>query len=196
LVVGLGNPGRRYAATRHNVGYMVVDRLADRWNAVFAPSRCQAEVASVKQPSVLLARPTTYMNESGRAVTSLCSFHDIQLDQLLVICDDLDLPVGRLRLRASGGSGGQKGLRSIAQHLGTQDWARLRVGIGRDPHIDPADYVLSNFSTSERAVVEPLIERAADAIECWTDQGLDTAMNRFNTYDNPEDRSARVAPTP
>jgi len=181
-IVGLGNPGRRYRGTRHNLGYEVVDRLAarlairfedDGWNRV---GRGRADGVHV-----LLAKPETYMNVSGQAVKDLLRTRRRRPADLLVVHDDLDLAIGRLRLRPGGGPGGHNGIRSIIEYLGTADFPRLRVGIGRPPAgVDPAEFVLERFSSQERAVVDAVIDQAADAAFCVAVQGLDAAMNRYN----------------
>jgi len=185
LIVGLGNPGRKYAHTRHNAGFMVVDRLAERWKAVWAvEKRFHARVARVEREGkrLLLCRPETFMNASGEAVGALADFQKIPAARLLVSVDDADLPFGEIRLRPSGSSGGHHGLESIEQHLSTREYARQRIGIGRD---DPAarqisGYVLSPFRDTERELLEKVLQKAADQIECWLTGGAAQAMNRFN----------------
>lgn len=183
LVVGLGNPGRRYRGTRHNVGWEVLDRLARRLGAAVDKEEGWALVgtARVGRQRVLLAKPQTYVNLSGTAVDDLRRRHRIRPQEILVILDDLDLPLGRLRLRAGGSHGGHRGLRSILDALGTEDVPRLRIGIGRPPAgVDPADYVLTPFSPDERAALEPVLDRAAEAAEVALREGLEAAMTRFN----------------
>lgn len=197
VVVGLGNPGRRYEKTRHNVGFRAVEALAERCGASWTKSRYQAELAEASLASLggpglplrgplgpgeklLLVKPTTYMNESGRAVGGICTYFEVGLDQLLVICDDLDLALARIRLKRSGGSGGQNGLKSIARHLNSQDWARLKIGIGRDQQMLASDYVLQRFSEDQREPIAAAIERAADAATSWAIDGVDAAMNQHN----------------
>ncbi|PKO22019.1 MAG: aminoacyl-tRNA hydrolase [Chloroflexi bacterium HGW-Chloroflexi-1] len=188
MIVGLGNPGPEYARNRHNIGFQVVDLLAERHGMAFDKfqKRARLAIGNIVLPDgaawrVLLAKPMTYMNVSGEAVSSLAAFYKIAPADILVVCDDLDLPVGRIRLRAGGGSGGQRGVQSIISRLGAQEFPRLRVGIGRPPgQMDAAAYVLQNFSPeqeSEMAFVRP---KAADAIEVWLAQGVETAMNQFN----------------
>ncbi len=182
LVVGLGNPGERYARNRHNVGFRCVRRLAAAHGLTFR-RHGQARTASgtVAGRRLVLAMPQTFMNESGRAVAPLVRFHKLPLDHLLVVYDDLDLPPGSIRLRPGGGSGGHRGMLSIIQHLGSQDFPRLRIGIGRPPEgIDPADYVLQNFSAGEEATIEEGLERAVAAIEFWLTEGIEEAMSRYN----------------
>ncbi len=183
LVVGLGNPGRKYAGTRHNVGFDVVAQLARRFNAPAPRTAFQAEVteAAIQGERVLLAAPQTYMNLSGRSVRQIVEFYKLPLDQLLVVCDDLNLPPGRLRLRASGSAGGQKGLQNIIEHLGTEDFPRLRLGIGRPPpQIDAVDYVLMRFPADERELIAAAVEQAALAVEVWVRVGTSAAMNQVN----------------
>jgi PTH1 family peptidyl-tRNA hydrolase len=183
LVVGLGNPGRRYQGSRHNVGWEVVDRLARRLGVAVDREDGWAQVgtARVGRRRVLLAKPQTFVNLSGTAVVDLCRRHRIRPSEILVITDDLDLPLGRLRLRPRGSHGGHRGLRSILEALGTEDVPRLRIGIGRPPAgVDPADYVLTPFSPDERAVLEPVLDRAAEAAEVAVREGLEAAMTRFN----------------
>jgi len=183
LIVGLGNPGPEYAETRHNVGWRVAERLAERvgaqrWRERFEALLIQTRLAG--RP-VVLARPLTYMNESGRAVRRLVEFWKVEADRILVVVDDLALDLGRLRLRPGGSAGGHKGLASVAEHLGHEAYPRLRVGIGPLPDgWDGADFVLGRFTETERPVVERAVQRAADAAEVWLAEGIETAMNRFN----------------
>jgi len=183
LLVGLGNPGREYQKNRHNVGFQVLDYLANRHGLAYSRKRNDAFIAtgSVVGRQVILAKPQTYMNRSGRSVSGLMRFYKIPAERLLVVVDDLDLPVGSLRLRGSGGSAGQKGMKDIIAHLGSEDFARLRVGIDRPPgRMDPADYVLQDFSKDQRAVIDETYSRAADAIETWLRDGIELAMSRHN----------------
>lgn len=183
LVVGLGNPGARYATTRHNVGYQVVDRLAAAHGLRFAQRRFEAMLAegTILDQRVVLAKPETYMNASGEAVGPLVRWHKVALSDLLVIYDDLDLPLGRLRLRPSGSAGGHLGMKSIIAALGTHAFPRLRIGIGRPPAgLDAAAYVLQPFSPDERPLIAAALERAQAAVECWLREGLAAAMNAFN----------------
>ncbi len=183
MVVGLGNPGPQHARNRHNVGQMVADRLADQIGGRFTVQRGQAEVMEGRLPSaggglpgprVVLVKPTSFMNVSGGPVSGVLRFFRIPLDRLLVIHDDLDLDFGQLRLKQSGGEGGHNGLRSISQSLGTRDYARLRVGIGRPPgRQDPADYVLRDFSSAERAELDLVLAEAADEVARVVEQGLE-----------------------
>jgi PTH1 family peptidyl-tRNA hydrolase len=187
LVVGLGNPGDRYRATRHNVGFEVIDELARRHGlhdaADQAKSPADAHVLRWRRPDapVLLAKPLTYMNLSGGAVQELCHFFKVEASDLLIVCDDVNLPSGKLRARASGSEGGHNGLRSIAEALGSIDFARLRVGVGRgDTRRDLADHVTAEFEPDERPGIVIAIARAADAVETWISDGLATVMNTFN----------------
>jgi peptidyl-tRNA hydrolase, PTH1 family len=184
LIVGLGNPGAAYRRNRHNIGYQVVDTLAQRHGLALDRKQSEAMVASgmIHGEKVLLAKPQTFMNNSGRAVRALVDFYKISLDDLIVVADDLDLPAGRLRLRPQGGSGGQNGMKSIIQHLGSQEFARLRIGIGRPPgSMDPATYVLRDFSAEDEREMTMVRPEAADALETWLDEGIEAAMNRHNT---------------
>ncbi|MCS7177911.1 MAG: aminoacyl-tRNA hydrolase [Anaerolineae bacterium] len=183
LIVGLGNPGVRYARNRHNVGARCVFRMATVHGLEFSRRQKNARVAQgrIGDIPVLLAIPQTFMNESGRAVAPLARLYQVPLEHLLVVHDDLDLPPGTLRLRPDGGDGGHRGMRSIIEHLGTQHFPRLRIGIGRPPgHLDPADYVLQDFAPNEEAVVEATIERAIAAIRTWLTEGLEKAMSQYN----------------
>ncbi|HZU14175.1 MAG TPA: aminoacyl-tRNA hydrolase [Chloroflexota bacterium] len=181
LVVGLGNPGPRYEKTRHNIGFMVVNELARRGNAAFKASRQQADVARVTLDGIpiLLAQPLTYMNESGRAVSLLMHYYRVPLDRLLIVCDDIDLPFGTIRLRPSGSSGGQKGLRSIMHELHTEDFARLRLGVSR-PRGQAASHVLAPFPPGELRALPELVGIAADAVLAALRDGTQPAINAYN----------------
>ena len=194
LIVGLGNPGAKYAKTRHNVGFWVVDDLARRhgFGGERSEKRALARDGSIHGARVKLAKPQTYMNRSGESVRALLDFYDISLERLLVIHDDLDTPFGSIRLRKSGGHGGQNGLRSIIQHLGSRDFARLRFGIGRPPgRMSPVDFVLQPFKGDAAIQADEVVGRAADAVECWLVDGIEVAMSRFNGDGSP----ANPAPT-
>ncbi len=182
LIVGLGNPGRSYAAHRHNVGFRCLDRLAGVHGLSFVRDQAKADLASgrIADLRVLLAKPRTYMNLSGQAVRRLARFYKIAPQDILVIYDDLDLPLGVIRLRPEGGSGGHKGMKSIIESLGTQAFPRLRIGIGRPPHEDAVDYVLSHFTLDEEIAIENACERAVAAVECFLTEGLAAAMNEYN----------------
>lgn len=188
LIVGLGNPGREYVKTRHNVGFMCVDALADRWSLRFGRQRGRAEIAEgdVLGQHVILAKPRTFMNNSGDSVRALTKLYNLAASDLLVIADDLDLPFGRLRLRDSGSSGGQRGIQSIISQLGTNQFARLRVGIGRPPPgLDPVDFVLTSFNASERSELPEILERVALGVETYLSEGIVRAMNQVNTAVSP-----------
>ena len=186
LVVGLGNPGREYSGTRHNVGFEVLDRLAKKLDCSFRnKGKFLAEVgeATLGTGKVILAKPQTYMNRSGASVNALANWLKILPGELLVLVDDADLPLGQIRLRLSGGSGGHNGLRSIIESLGgNEEFARLRIGIGRTGPVgeDITDHVLGKFPPADRSVAAEMIEEAVEAVECCLREGLTTAMNRFN----------------
>jgi len=183
LVVGLGNPGRRYEGTRHNVGYRVLAELARQHGLGPATVRFQGEVveADLAGQKTLLLSPTTFMNLSGFSVRQAMNFYKLPLTDLLVICDDLNLPVGKLRFRARGSSGGQKGLEDIIEKLGTEEFCRLRLGIGAPPEgCDWADYVLSRFTPEETPIIEDAVRLASQAAVDWASQGIDFCMNRYN----------------
>jgi PTH1 family peptidyl-tRNA hydrolase len=185
LIVGLGNPGLRYARTRHNAGFDAVDVIAERLGWRFDQRRSQALLASgvVGTEKLLLAKPQTYMNESGMSVGELVRFYKLApATDLLVICDDLDLPVAKLRLRARGAAGGQHGLESTIRHIGTTDFARLKIGIGRPPNgrWENVDFLLSQPRGDERIALDTAIDRAADAAMAWMSDGVEAASNRFN----------------
>ncbi|SCG41203.1 aminoacyl-tRNA hydrolase [Micromonospora halophytica] len=186
LVVGLGNPGREYAGNRHNVGFMVADLLAGRLGARFGRhKRAVAEVAEGRLgfggPKLVLVRPLTYMNLSGGPVVALAQFHKIPADRVIAVHDELDIPYGQLRIKLGGGEGGHNGLRSMSKSLGTKDYVRVRFGIGRPPgRQDPADYVLSDFSTVERKELEFLVDRAADVVESVVTKGVEPTQNAYH----------------
>ena len=183
LLIGLGNPGREYRDNRHNTGFMLIDRIAVRLNAHGMKLQSKAIVTSVlhEDKKLILAKPQTYMNLSGHSVQGLANFYKLPLENLLVAHDDLDLPYGTIRMRPGGGPGGQKGVASTIEHLGTKDFVRLRIGIGRPPgRMDPADYVLQDFSRDEMKTLSEILDHAADAVLVFVKEGLDTAMNKFN----------------
>ncbi|MDR3633903.1 MAG: aminoacyl-tRNA hydrolase [Isosphaeraceae bacterium] len=182
LVVGLGNPGSKYEGTRHNIGYEVVDRLAAGGAGAKFTRKFDGLVAETEIDfrRVLLLKPETFMNLSGRAVGQAVRFYKFELSDLLVVCDDLSLPLGRLRIRGGGSDGGQKGLRDVAAHLGTDQYPRLRIGIGERWAADAADFVLSRFRPAERTVIDDALILASQAVAVWATLGLDAAMNRFN----------------
>jgi PTH1 family peptidyl-tRNA hydrolase len=190
LVVGLGNPGPRYAGNRHNVGAMVVDELVARTSATLTSHKARASVASVRVgvlpggapgPRAVVAVPSSYMNESGGPVKALMKFFSVDPDRLLVVHDELDIPAGDVRLKKGGGEGGHNGLRSISSALGTRDYLRVRVGIGRPPgRMDAADFVLRDFSTVERKELPFLVSEAADAVEAVVTLGLLAAQQKYH----------------
>ncbi len=185
LIAGLGNPGPEYANTRHNAGFLVLAQLARRWSLEWSRSvRFAAELARGRPEGqrVLLCRPTTYMNLSGQAVGALAQYYQVPVDRTLIVADDADLPLGTLRLRARGSSGGHHGLESVEQHLGSRAFARMRVGIGRtqDGRREITDHVLGRFAPEERALFAQVLDRAVAQAECWLTHGPTTAMNRFN----------------
>jgi PTH1 family peptidyl-tRNA hydrolase len=184
LIVGLGNPGPRYAATRHNAGFFVLDELADRVGGSFKAHRGRADVVEGRLSGlpVVLAKPKSYMNESGGPVVAISRFYKIPVERLVLVHDELDLPFGSLRLKRGGGEGGHNGLKSTSAALGSKEYARVRFGIGRPPgQQDPADYVLREFAAAERKDLEYLIDRAADAAEAIIAIGLPAAQNEFNS---------------
>jgi PTH1 family peptidyl-tRNA hydrolase len=192
LIAGLGNPGEEYAKTRHNAGFSLAGKLAARWKADWKNERkFNARVARAKRNGirVLLCQPRTFMNASGEAVKAVMGLYRLPPEHLLVAVDDADLPLGEIRLRAGGSSGGHHGLESVEQHLGTRAFARLRLGIGRkDGAREITDYVLDRFDAAEAALMEKVLCRAADQAECWLDDGIEMAMNRFNgVVDSPKE---------
>jgi PTH1 family peptidyl-tRNA hydrolase len=183
LIVGLGNPGREYKDNRHNVGFMLIDRLSVRLNANLSRVQAKALVGSVnfKGDKLILAKPQTYMNLSGQSIQGLARFYKLPLENMLVAHDDLDLPFGTLRIRPGGGPGGQKGVASAIERLGTKDFRRLRIGIGRPPgRMDPAAYVLQNFSQGDMTLLSEILDRAAEAVLTFVSEGLNASMNKFN----------------
>ncbi|MEJ5313029.1 MULTISPECIES: aminoacyl-tRNA hydrolase [Anaerolinea] len=183
LIVGLGNPGREYRENRHNAGFMFIDRLAKA--LLITPGRVQSKAliatGQYAGKRLILAKPQTYMNLSGQSVKGLAQFYKIPPEQILVAHDDLDLPLGTLRLRPGGGSAGQKGVSSIIQQLGTAQFCRLRIGIGRPPgQMDPAAYVLQDFSEKEKEILDEVLDRAVKAALRYVEAGIQTAMNEFN----------------
>jgi len=189
VIVGLGNPGRQYHGTRHNVGYAVVDLLAESPHAGRFQSRFQAQVAELVEEGLklLLVKPETYMNLSGRSVRQLLDFYQLPVEDLLVVCDDINLPLGKLRARARGTHGGHNGLRDIQNHLGTTEYARLRLGVGAPPEEGAVDYVLGRFRSSERDVIDEAIRTAAQAVIVWANRGIDACMNEFNAGPGKKD---------
>jgi peptidyl-tRNA hydrolase, PTH1 family len=183
LVVGLGNPGPRYAATRHNAGFFVVDLLAERIGGKFKAhkGRCDVVEGRLAGVPVVLAKPKSFMNESGGPIVAISRFYKVPVERIAIVHDDLDLPFGSLRLKRGGGDGGHNGLRSASSALGSKEYARVRLGIGRPPgRQDPADYVLREFAAAERKDLPFLVDRAADAVELLIAQGLEAAQNQYN----------------
>ena len=184
LIAGLGNPGPEYAATRHNIGFMVADQFAAQCGGVWERST-KWEAVSAKCGPVLLVKPLTFMNRSGYPLLAFAQFYKITSSEILVVLDDFALPLGRLRLRPRGGSGGHNGLESIIMRFGTEEIPRLRIGIGEAPHAGSVDYVLSRFLDEEKAVVRSTIDRAVEAVKCAIDNDLISAMNMFNKSEEP-----------
>ena len=192
LIVGLGNPGAEYARTRHNAGFLVLERLAERWGARWTyEKKFNARVARADRDdrTVLLCQPQTYMNSSGEAVAALVKFYRAPVSRLVVVMDDADLPLGGIRLRPGGSSGGHHGLESIERHLGTREYARLRVGIGRQSgQRQITGYVLGRFSSTEAALMDRVLAVASDQVECWLKAGIQKAMSQFNgAVSDPQD---------
>lgn len=183
VIVGLGNPGTKFTTTRHNIGFIVIDELAHRFGLKQYKQKFNSyyEMITVNGEKVILVKPLTYMNLSGEAVKPLLNFFKAEIDDLLVIYDDLDLPVGKLRLRTKGSAGGHNGIKSIIQHIGTQEFKRIRIGVGRPPsYMSVPDYVLQSFDKSEEADVVTAIKKAADACEDWLSKPFIDVMNKHN----------------
>ena len=182
VVVGLGNPGSRYAGTRHNVGFAVLDLLAQGPRAGRWQSRFQAQVCELTEDTtkVLLVKPDTFMNLSGRCVRQVVDFYQLPLEDLLVVCDDINLPLGKLRFRPRGTHGGHNGLRDIQSHLGTTHYSRLRIGVGAPDEKEMIDHVLGRFRPAEKAVMDEAVETAAQAVLVWVAQGVEVCMNQYN----------------
>jgi PTH1 family peptidyl-tRNA hydrolase len=185
LIAGLGNPGPGYAATRHNIGFVVVDRLAARWRAVWAlEKKFQSRLARVERDGrkVILCQPQTFMNASGEAVGAVGRFYQVPTEGILIVVDDADLPLGQIRMKPEGSSGGHHGLESVEQQLATRAYPRLRLGIGRraEDQREITDYVLGRFEATERGTVEEVLDRAVQQVECWLSTGISAAMNEFN----------------
>ncbi len=203
MIVGLGNPGPEYQNTRHNVGFMCMDALIAAHHLSVERhklSKAKIAVGTIAHCPVVVVKPQTFMNLSGGSVQGLAAFYKIPPQRILVVFDDLDIPPGTVRIRAKGGSGGHRGMRDIIQRLGTQDFPRIRFGIGRPPdRMDPADYVLQPFSRQEQPLIAETIDRVLRAIELWLAEGIEAAMNRFNgTADEVRAReiAAQAPPAP
>ena len=187
VIIGLGNPGREFENTRHNVGFMAVDQLSSAWDVPVNKYRFKSLIGQGKfdQRSIILAKPQYFMNRSGEPVASITRFYKISMEQICIIHDDLDLPLGNIRLRHSGGSAGQKGMESIINRLGTEEFYRLRIGIGRPPgRMDAAEYVLQPFRKVETEIVEHMLQRAVDAIEMLLRDGIEKAMTVYNQFES------------
>jgi len=184
LVVGLGNVGDKYDGTRHNVGFEVMDELARKGNFSVRKIKHRAltQTAEIGGERVLVMKPTTFMNLSGEAIIDAAKFYKVPAERVLVVCDDVSLPTGKLRLRRGGSAGGHNGLKNIIQHLGTDQFPRVKVGVGEKPHpdYDMIDWVMGKFHGENRKIMDEAVRRAADAVECILKSGMDTAMNKFN----------------
>jgi peptidyl-tRNA hydrolase, PTH1 family len=183
LIVGLGNPGREYRGTRHNVGFMLLDRITARLNVRFTrmQSRALVAMAYFQERKIILAKPQTFMNLSGQSVQGLLHFYKLPLENLIIAHDDLDLPLGTIRIRPDGRSAGQKGMTSTIDRLGTDEFPRLRLGIGRPPgQLSAPDYVLQNFPETDLSVITETLNRSVEAVLTWVTEGLDAAMNKYN----------------
>ncbi|HRE46289.1 MAG TPA: aminoacyl-tRNA hydrolase [Aggregatilineales bacterium] len=197
LIVGLGNPGRDYDNTRHNIGFRAADALAAAYGFTFAKKQAKGILADglIAERKVILVKPQTYMNLSGETVRPLIDFYQIPLANLLVISDDLDIPLGTIRIREKGGSGGQKGIKSIIDHVGTQEFPRLRIGIGRPPgRMDPAAYVLQPFAANQQLEVSLTLDRVVKAVDTWLRFGLALMMTRHNGTTDEAARNAEAQP--
>ena len=190
VIVGLGNPGTQYARTRHNAGWLVIDELARRYSIDLGRRAFEAKLGNgmAGEYRVTLMKPQTFMNLSGRSVASLVNYHQVPLEHLLIICDDLNLPLGRMRMRVGGSDGGHNGLKSIAQSLGSKDYPRLRFGVGEPPREEreergTRDYVLKPFAATEQPLVESVVSHAANCVETFIRSGPELAMNQFNGLD-------------
>jgi PTH1 family peptidyl-tRNA hydrolase len=197
--VGLGNPGREYQRTRHNLGFLAADSLAARWGMTFTRHRARAEVAEgvVDGVRVTLVKPQTFMNNSGDAVRTIMRLANLEPSDVLVIYDEMDLPVGRLRLRDKGSAGGHRGMQSIVDQLGTNEFSRLRIGIGRPPtDVDPIDYVLSTFAPSDLLDLRSILDRVADGVEHFLRDGTTAAMNLINVATKSTAAASAAGPEP
>ena len=187
IVVGLGNPGKKYEGTRHNVGFELIAELSRRHSASKPKLKFEAEIAEAAfgTEKLLLVMPQTFMNASGRSIRQIVDFFQVPIDSLLVVCDDINLPLGSIRLRRSGSSGGQKGLENTIQQLGTQEFSRLRIGVDAPGGQDTADYVLGRYGKREAPLIDTAIGTAAKAVEMWIERGIAAAMNTFNANPKP-----------
>jgi peptidyl-tRNA hydrolase, PTH1 family len=191
LIAGLGNPGKKYAGTRHNIGFAVVDAIADRHGLDWTSAPADAMLARWRARDAILVKPLTFMNLSGHAIGDLLRYFKIPIEDLLVIVDEAQLELGRIRTRANGSAGGHNGLKSVIEQLGTEQFARMRIGVGRgDSRRDLADHVLATFDAAERPVVAETIDRSADAVESFITDGIAAMMNRFNRKDEKDDENA------
>lgn len=200
MIVGLGNPGREYENTRHNIGFTVVETLAKAYQLAFNGKKSKAVYAdgTIADRRVMIVKPQTYMNLSGHAVRGLADFYQIEPAKIIVVSDDMDIPLGTLRLRPKGGAGGQKGVRDIIQQLGTDEFPRLRFGIGRPPgRMEPSKYVLQPFRREDEALLHETLDRSVRALEDWLRSGLEHAMNRHNgTAEEAAQRALPPIPKP
>jgi PTH1 family peptidyl-tRNA hydrolase len=194
IIVGLGNPGTKYTGTRHNIGFEVIDYLAAGPGCSPFREKFEAFVAEMKEgeETILLVKPLTFMNLSGRAVRAILDFYKLPVEQVLIVCDDFNLPLGKLRVRTKGSHGGQNGLRNIQEQLGTDAYARLRIGVGQPTPGDAVDFVLSKFKPGERAATEEAIANAAQAALVWVRQGVEACMNRFNGSEDPNNEKSKA----
>jgi len=194
IIVGLGNPGTKYTGTRHNIGFEVIDYLAAGPGCSPFREKFEAFVAEMKEgeETILLVKPLTFMNLSGRAVRAILDFYKLSVEQVLIVCDDFNLPLGKLRVRTKGSHGGQNGLRNIQEQLGTDAYARLRIGVGQPAPGDAVDFVLSKFKPGERAATEEAIANAAQAVLVWVRQGVEACMNRFNGSEDPNNEKSKA----
>ena len=182
MIVGLGNPGRKYKSTRHNIGFMVIDELVRLFNAELDARKFKGEytIITVKNEKVLLVKPLTFMNLCGECVAPLMGYYKIKLEDLVVIYDDLDLPCGKVRLRVNGGSAGHNGLKSLIKHLGSQEFKRIRIGIDKDPLMLTIDYVIGKPTGAQKKLLKPAIEKAALAVKEYLEEDFSAAMNKYN----------------
>lgn len=197
LIVGLGNPGKKYEGTRHNIGFRVIAELHGRTGSARPSTKFESEYvqAFLANHKVVLQSPLTFMNLSGKSVRGISDFFKISTSDILVVCDDFNLDLGRLRFRPSGSAGGQNGLKDIIQRLGTQEFARLRVGVGKPPEgWNVSNYVLGKFAAEDKSLVDQAIKRAADGVELWIAQGTQEAMNRYNADPNKPKKPKKQAP--